>query len=184
MKTALLSLLFAMVISFAALGQTAASNGYDAKGKKDGKWIMYMNYHGGKEKDSTKAVYKRYTTYQHGRDLYPIITLSEIKGRIETTGAKGEPGKPALLDGEYITYDAKGRLAIGHTFNKGVYVSNQVYYAPGKMRDQVNFAKPCGGQDNSVTIYYFDESGKIIKEGCVKREVNGRLIKIDKKLYK
>jgi hypothetical protein len=183
MKPTIITMLL-MLCFGGAFAQTASLNGFDAKGKKDGRWIMYMNYHGGKEKDSTKAVYKRYTTYKHGVDLYPIITLSEIKGRIETTGVKPTPGKPVLLDGEYITYDAKGRLGIAHTFNKGEYVSNQVYYAPGKMRDQVNFAKHCEGQDNSVTVYYFDMAGKLLKEGCVKRAVNGRLIKMNKKEYK
>ncbi|UPT68313.1 MAG: hypothetical protein M0D57_06665 [Sphingobacteriales bacterium JAD_PAG50586_3] len=96
MKTTLLTLL--LVIGFgSAFAQTASLNGFDSANKKHGRWIMYMNYHGGKEKDSTKAVYKRYTTYQHGRDLYPLITLSEIKGRIETTGAKGSPANRLCL---------------------------------------------------------------------------------------
>jgi hypothetical protein len=179
MKTTLLTLLVCLVFGN-AFAQTSSLNGFDDKGKKHGRWIMYMNYHGGKEKDSTKAVYKRYTTYQHGRDLYPLITLSEIKGRVETTGAKPTPGKPVLLDGEYIGYDKKGRMGIAHTFNKGEYVSNQVYYSSGKMRDQVNFAKPCAGQDNSATVYYFDETGKMIKEDCAKRAVNGRLVMLNK----
>jgi len=54
----------------------------DSNGKKDGKWILYFDAKGDKVKDSTTAVYWRYTYYDHGVHIYPMGGFIGKNGKI------------------------------------------------------------------------------------------------------
>jgi hypothetical protein len=70
MKT-ITAILF-LVVSLLSYSQTVKLNQLDSAGKKDGKWIVWLDADWKKIDDSTKAVYCRYTYYGHGTNIYPM----------------------------------------------------------------------------------------------------------------
>src|SRR3990167_2183285 len=98
-----------------AHGQTEPLNQVDSNGKKDGKWILYFDAKGDKVKDSTTAVYWRYTYYDHGVHIYPMGGFIGKNGKIEEPTDSKQTGKIKRLDGEYKCYE-NGKLKFIHTF--------------------------------------------------------------------
>jgi hypothetical protein len=95
MKTKLFTLLIA--ITFISFSQTEKLNQLDDKGKKHGKWVVYLGNTWEKVKDSSEAVYFRYNVFDHGASLYPMGPMG--KGwRLETLEGASQKG---LLDGTY-----------------------------------------------------------------------------------
>lgn len=50
----------------------AQLNKFDAKGKKHGKWVRYLDKFWNVLEDSTNAVYYRYTFYDAGVNVHPM----------------------------------------------------------------------------------------------------------------
>jgi len=98
MKRKLILTTFLLTMTIFFVGQTSGLNKFDSNGKKDGKWIVYLDRNWKKVDDSTKAIFFRYTYFDHGVNIYP---MGECGGK----GYKLEPGtvsnKAILLDGEY-----------------------------------------------------------------------------------
>ena len=105
-KSIFLILLFA--VSANLLSQTKNLNQTDSSGKKNGKWFVYLDKDWAELKDSSKAVYFRYTYFDSGTNVYPMGPCGKKGYKLETTTT----GK--LLDGEYKWFDAKGRLSSVH----------------------------------------------------------------------
>ena len=57
--------------------QTEKINQFDNQNKKNGKWIVYLDQKWNKV-DSSKAIYYRYTWYDHGINIHPIVTGKQI----------------------------------------------------------------------------------------------------------
>lgn len=166
-----MSLFFTMGVTMVSLGQTALLNQYDADGKKHGKWMVYLDAIGStRVKDSTMAVYKRYNWYDHGVNLNGMSTMTEIGGRIETTGAAARAAGSVMLDGEYKCYNKKGNLWCVFVFSKGEYVSYKEYEKDGKLLCTFDYTKHCDGEPHSFYYYTYDENGKVETEDCYKKE--------------
>src|SRR5687767_5113357 len=80
-------------------GQVESINQYDSTGKKNGKWILYLDGTGKSKADSTNYTYYRYTFYSHGTHLHPMGGLIEKGGRIEKDSTVAPNSNPKLLDG-------------------------------------------------------------------------------------
>lgn len=173
MKTTLLTLLICIGLGN-AFAQTTSLNQYDSANKQNGRWLVYLDANGAKVKDSTMAVYKRYTWFDHGVNVYPMGWLTEKGGKIETTGAPAEKGKIVLLNGEYKGYDKDGKLKFVHVFDNGNYISYKEYFPSGTMQTFFDYTKHCDGQEHSWYMYSYDETGKLILENCTKKGADGK----------
>src|SRR4051812_11168604 len=103
---AIISLSFFMTF-LSAFAQTEKIGQTDLQGKKDGKWIIYLDKNW-KQVDSSSALYYRYTFYDKGTNIYPMGPSGGKNYKLESTGS----GKQ--LDGEYKWFDAKGKLSSVH----------------------------------------------------------------------
>jgi len=72
MKTKSILTIIVLTMTSLIFGQTSGLNQMDAKGKKDGKWVVYLDKDWKKVDDSTKALYCRYTYFDHGTNIYPM----------------------------------------------------------------------------------------------------------------
>lgn len=165
--------LFTFILAVFSIQAKAQINQTDAEGKRDGLWLVYLDAAGDKTKDSTKAVYKRYTWHDHGTNVYPMGSLIETGGKIETTGATAEKGKIVLLNGEYKCYNKKGVLFAIHKFDSGHYVSYTEYHPSGSIRTFFDYTKHCDGQEHSWHMYIYDATGKLTLEQCTKKDAAG-----------
>ena len=154
-----------------AYGQTEPLNQLTSDGKKDGKWILYLDSKGDKVKDSTTAVYWRYTYYDHGIHIYPMGGFTGKKGEIGSPDNK-QAGKIKMLDGEYKCYE-NGKLKFIHTFKEGEYISYKEYFSSGQLCTYFDYTKHFDGQPHSWYMYTYDKTGKATYEGWVKKDEQG-----------
>lgn len=151
-----------------SFAQQVQLNQRDSAGKKDGKWIVYLDDVWKEVKDSSDAKYYRYTYYDHGENLYPMGTCGRKKWKLEAPAdSAGKKEKIKLLDGEYKWYDTKGQLSSAHSLNKGEYVFTKEYYPSGKLMQHFDYTIKWKDQphtwhiaiynkkDDSVKRYYF-----------------------------
>jgi antitoxin component YwqK of YwqJK toxin-antitoxin module len=164
-----LTVIFLMMTSL-ILGQTSGLNQADSKGKKDGKWIVYLDKDWKKVDDSTKAIYCRYTYFDQGTNIYPM-------GPCGGKGYKLEPGsadkKPVLLEGEYKWYDANGKLSSTHVFKNGEYVSCKEYFPSGELSQHFDYTKKCEGQPHGWTVTVYDKKGNVKQSSATCKDKNG-----------
>ena len=156
----------------AAYGQTEPLNKLDNTGKKDGKWVLYLDNKGDKLKDSVGAAYWRYTYYDHGVHIYPMEGFITKDGKIESADNK-QAGKIKMLDGEYKCYDSKGHLRFIHVFKNGEYISYKEFYTSGELQEYFDYTKHYEGQPHSWYIYTYDKTGKVTYEGWTKKDETG-----------
>lgn len=173
MKTTLLTLLICIGLGN-AFAQTASLNQYDSANKQNGRWLLYLDANGAKVKDSTTAVYKRYTWFDHGVNTQPMGTFINSDGKIETTGAPAEKGKIVLLNGEYKCYSKQGRLFAIHKFDNGNYISYTEYYPSGTIHTFFDYTKHIDGQEHSWYMAVYDDTGKLINEDYTKKGADGK----------
>src|SRR5688572_25962798 len=121
MKTKLLlvSVLFAF-----ALSAQEKLNQLDANGKKDGKWIVWLDTDWKLAKDSMSAAYFRYNYFDHGASVYGMGPWGGKNTKMTGTPTSVvKKGNAKMLDGEYKWYNSKGELRSTHVLKNGWYVS-------------------------------------------------------------
>lgn len=148
-------LFFLLIASVICFGQSGKLNQLDGNGKRDGKWILYLDKDWRKVDDSTKARYMRFTYYEHGTNIYPMGPCGGKNYKLESAV------KSKLLDGEHKWYDGKGRLSSVHVFKNGDYVSCKEYYKTGELSQHFDYTKKCEGQPHGWTVYIYDKKGNI-----------------------
>jgi|JI10StandDraft_1071094.scaffolds.fasta_scaffold1614565_1 antitoxin component YwqK of YwqJK toxin-antitoxin module len=143
------------------------TNQLDANGKKDGKWTVYLDKDWKKVDDSTKAVYRRYTYFDHGTNIYPMGPCGGKGYKLE-----GDT-KSKILNGEYKWYDGKGKLSSVHIFKDGEYVSCKEYFPTGELSQHFDYTKKCEGQTHGWTVLIYDKKGNLILTSPTCKDENG-----------
>ncbi len=155
----LATLLFLFVFTSFTFGQTEKLNQLDNDGKKHGKWIAYLDRNWKYINDSTKAVYYKYTYYDHGTNLYPMGPCGRKHYKLEPVIDSKQ--KITLLDGEYKWYNSKGQLSSVHVFKNGEYISCKEYYSSGKISQYFDYTKKWKEQPLTWYMESYDKNGKI-----------------------
>jgi antitoxin component YwqK of YwqJK toxin-antitoxin module len=169
MKT-LFTLTLFMSISL-SYGQESL-NQLDTSGKTHGKWIVYLDKDW-KKVDSSKAVFSRYTWFDHGVNIYPMGPCGGKGYKLEQPDT-GETPYVSPMDGTYKWYDSKDRLSSEHIFKNGVYVSCKEYLRTGELSQHFDFTKKCEGQEHGWTVYIYDKKGNIVQALPTCRNKNGK----------
>lgn len=161
MNTKSLFVFFFHLLALFTFAQNASLNHPDADGKKDGKWILYLDRNWKIIEDSSKAVCKRYTYFDHGVNVYPMGPCGGKNYKLEPALPASE-GKIALLDGEYKWLDDKGRLSSVHVFKNGEYISCKEYFPSGELSQFFDYTKKCEGQNLGWVVYVYDRKGQLV----------------------
>lgn len=151
--------LITLIIGFAATSSAFAQlNQRDGKGKKDGKWIIYLDEKWKPVSDSSHAYYSRYTYYDHGVDIYPIG-----RGKNSFHIAEGKTnavkGKPLLLNDNYRWVDKDGTTRSTNNYKNGEPVQIQFFYANGKQSRDFEYTKSWKGVPHTYHVIVFDKTG-------------------------
>jgi antitoxin component YwqK of YwqJK toxin-antitoxin module len=176
MKTrSLLSFLFLLQGTF-FFGQAQALNGRDADGRRDGRWLIYLDKEWRKVEDSTRARYSRFTYFDHGTNIYPIGPSGGENYRMES--ASTATSRISLLDGEYKWYDPQGNLHSQHVFKNGEYISCKEYLPTGELHRVFDYTKKCKGQSHGWTMEVYSKKGKVVQKQkyCKDKKGNWPLI--------
>jgi hypothetical protein len=145
----------------------------DGDGKRDGKWVLYLDGNGNKLKDSTNAVYWRYTYYDHGTHIYPMGAFVDRNGEIKGSLNDLHPLAIKMLDGEYKCYE-RGKLKYIHVFKEGEYVSYKEYFSSGEVCTYFDYTKHDEGQPHSWYSCIYDKKGNVINEEWVRKDAQGK----------
>ncbi len=159
MKTIGLYSLF-VCIALSSYSQSEALNQFDAAGKKNGKWVIWLDNYWREAEDSSKAVYCRYTRYDHGENIYPMAMWGLKNWKLEPAGGNNsQTGKIKTLDGEYKWIDKKGTTRSTHKFNKGECVVNIFFRSSGTAYDKYDYTKKWNGLNYTWLITQYDKKG-------------------------
>lgn len=168
-KLVFLSLL--LLLSVFSFSQNEKLNQVDEKGKKHGKWIVYLDNNWYKVKDSAKAVFYRYNYFDHGTSLYPMGPCGKKGWKLESAT---EPGtSPKLLSGTYKWYNKEGKLSSEHILKNGEYVSCKEYYPTGELNQHFDYTKKCKGEIHGWGVYIYDKAGKLLMTSWMCRDEKG-----------
>ena len=119
---------------------------------------MYLDYNWKTVKDSSKAVYWRYTYFAHGKEIYNMGNRGGKSSKYDpvndTTDRKG---KLIMLNGEYKTYE-KGKLKYINVLMNGEYVSYIEYDKSGNAKTSIDYTKKCRDEPNSFTVYVYKKN--------------------------
>jgi hypothetical protein len=152
--------------------QTEKINQFDNQNKKNGKWIVYLDQKWNKV-DSSKAIYYRYTWYDHGINIHPMGAGGGKNSTMQTTvDTSKQTGKAKMLDGEYKWYE-NGKLKYTHIFKNGEYISYTEYNNSGKISTFFDYAKGCEAQPHSWTIFVYDKDGNVTLTSPMCKDKNG-----------
>ncbi len=171
------SLLF---ILFVCGTVSAQLNQLDSKGKKHGKHKRYLDKYWKVVEDSTKAVYFRFTYYDHGTDTRPFgqggaNKLWKMRTTVDTAAQKGIK----ILNGDYRWHDPKGRLMYWHVFKDGEYVTYKEFYETGELNALYDYTKHTEGQDLSFHLTVYDKKGNVTSEDYIKKDKKGKWSTLD-----
>ena len=168
-KILLLSL--TLFLSLLSISQTEKLNQLDDKGKKHGKWIIYLDKNWNKLKDSSEALYHRYNYYDHGVSLYPMGPCGKKGWKLESKPVHGSASK--FLDGGYKWYDGNGKLFSEHILKNGIYVSCKEYFPTGELYQHFDYTKKCKGDIHGWGAFVYDKNGKLLMTSWMCRDENG-----------
>jgi antitoxin component YwqK of YwqJK toxin-antitoxin module len=157
MKTLILISTAALSLTV-AYGQTDKLNQVDTKGKKDGKWSVYLDSKWKEVKDNSQAVYSRYTWYEHGTNLCSMGSFEDLT--LVPSDNNLQMGQPKLLNGEYKWIDKNGQTKFILVLKDGEFVSYKEYYKSGKMHEYFDYTKKWQGQPHTYWICIYDKEGK------------------------
>jgi hypothetical protein len=171
MKT-IFSLLI-ILCAFSSFAQEDKINQRDDKGEKHGKWIIWLDDNWA-HTDSAKAVYKRYTYYEHGSNVYMMGPIKSKKGRLEcSTNNIAQAGKIVLLDGEYKSYNEKGKLSIVFLIEDGWFVKYTEYRSDGTLDQIFDYTKHYEDQEHSWLMQGYKKDGSLKWEYYIRRNADG-----------
>lgn len=171
MKTKSILAIILQTVTMLIFGQTSGFNQMDAKGKKDGKWVIYLDKDWKKVDDSTKALYCRYTYFDHGTNIYPMGSCGGKGYKLEPSSADSK--KITVLEGEYKWYDANGKLSSVHVFKNGEYVSCKEYFSTGELSQHFDYTKKCEGQPHGWQVIVYDKKGNVKLSSMTCKDKNG-----------
>lgn len=171
----ILIILFVPLLSFAQ-NQTAGEkiNMPDSNGKKQGKYLEYIDRNWHTTGNIRDAYYSRYSYYNHGTPLtIPANTYTNSdKLTIDGKDAVNTKGEPKLLNGRYCWYDKKGALKDILTYKDGEIVTDSNYYKAGGKNKPAgrlcaffNSTNKYQGQPDSWYVEKYDNDGKVIFKG-------------------
>lgn len=158
----------------------AQLNQLDSKGKKHGKHKRYLDRYWKTVEDSSKAVYFRYTYYDHGIDVRPFgqggaNKLWKMRTTVDTASQKGIK----LLSGDYRWHDPKGRLMYWHVLKDGEYVTYKEFYETGELNALYDYTNHLEGQELSFQLTIYDKKGNVTSESYIKKDKNGKWSSLD-----
>jgi len=122
--------------------------------------------------DSAKAIFCRYTYFDHGINVYPMGPCGGKDYKLESTTSSDNP-RIKLLDGEYKWYDGKGKLSSVHVFKNGEYVSCKEFYSSGELNQYFDYTKKCEGQPHGWIVYIYDKKGNVTQALPTCKDKNG-----------
>lgn len=115
-----ITLLFLLISSQAMAWSTDSLNRYNAKGKKDGYWKVFLDSIA-RPTDSAQSYFYGYETYDNGEKLfsysYAIKSCDNYRLVIGTELPK--KGNPVLLNLTFQRFDTQGRVALTQIYENG-----------------------------------------------------------------
>jgi hypothetical protein len=152
-------LMFGAIIS--SNSQNVRLNQLDSSGKKDGKWVIYLNMNWKSVKDSSNASFYRYAYYYKGINIDQMGWCRKKWKVIHSGGNNSQVGRIKALDGEYTWMDNKGKTMCIANFNNGECLSFKWFYSSGLPQSVWDYTKKYDGQIHSYWISIYDRKGNV-----------------------
>ena len=170
MKTKITLLISLFILTLCLYSQNETVNQLDTNGKKDGKWIEYLDSTWKILKDTNQAIYYRYVYYEHGVKILPELYCT-AKKRLEYIGDNNQDSKPVALNGEYKWYDKKRRLLSYDCYKDGEHLWGKNYrwglfnkkLTGTKTHEYYDYTIHYNNQPQSAYYECYDKKGNVRK---------------------
>jgi hypothetical protein len=163
MKRRIYLLIFCLGLTIISYSQDSL-NQLDSAGKKNGRWIVYLDKSWKEVKDTNQAYYYDYTYYDNGYNVYTMDWGKNWK-LVHAGENEQQKGRLKLLNGEYSWIDSKNRTRMVINYKNGVIVSSKWAYPAGigfgtwdytkKWRGEAHTYRYCEYNKNGEAIYYW-----------------------------
>jgi hypothetical protein len=157
-------ILFSCLLNFEVKGQTINEinkdtlNQLDAKKRKIGYWIEYLNdqlYPSAKKEDD---VFFRYIYYDHGEPVGIVIPGAMRRLILVVEGNSFKTGEIILLNGTYSFYSKNYDLLRKEIYINGIPVQF-LSYRKNKIKEEINFNKKYNNQTGSYLTISYNKDG-------------------------
>ena len=168
MKTKITLILFFLNLTVFSYSQKGTLNRLDSTGKKDGKWVEYLNSKWFAQSDSNNAFFYRYNYYDHGERIYTEINYKSRHKLVCSDSIRQKNQRLTLLNDEYKWYDKKGRLLTDEYYQNGDLAWGKSYtwgifrkkLTGKKIHEYFDYSKKYYGQPYSYYSELYDKDGK------------------------
>lgn len=166
MNTKLLSIILFALFSYAVKAQEDTLNRYDANNKRTGWWIVYLDKDLAVTKDTSKALYYRYSYFDGRFDYFNMGPIGSKKNPVIPPEGKSTSGI-GPLDGEYKANYNDGQIRFVLTAKDGKLTEYREYYKNGTLMTRFDYTKSCGDTQFHYCIYQYHKDGSLKYEGTI-----------------
>jgi hypothetical protein len=165
-------ILLMFILSSVSLFSQEKLNQFDSNGKKNGKWIVWLDKDWKLAKDSLSASSFRYNYFINGRSMYP---MGPMGGKSEAhPNSNVKKGNAVLLDGEYKWFHKNGKVRFVNVLKDGWYVSYKEYRADGTLETVFDYTEHDREQKYSWAMYSYNKKGELISKSFAYEEYGGK----------
>jgi hypothetical protein len=154
---ALILLLFGPITPCTSQGTKL--NQIDSTGKKDGKWVIYLNKNWKEVKDSNKAFFYSYTYYRKDKNIHPMGHCGKNWKVVQSEGSNSQTVRIKLLNGEYTWKDYKDKTRCIAVFSNGECLSFKWFYSNGLPQSTWDYTKKYKEQAYSYWFAVYNKKG-------------------------
>lgn len=143
------------------------------KGKKNGKWIVYLSADWKEVKDSTTAAYFKYTVFDHGKNIYPASLRDKAWKLSHIEKNKLMKGNAKLLDGNYTWVDKDNHVRAIDEFKNGDCILYKSFFKAGELNQIFNYTKRWKDEPNTYIVQEFNKQGMVINNYIMRNGPQG-----------
>jgi len=154
-------LIFTLLISQSSFSQTDTLNRFDGNNKKTGWWVVYLDKDLAITKDTSKAVFFKYSFFQGKFDYFNMGKIGTKKNPVIQPASNLTGKKIQALDGEYrLNYnDLQPRFIL--KAQKGKLTEYKEFYEDGTLKTRFDYTESCGDTPMHYCIYLYNKDGSL-----------------------
>ncbi len=143
------------------MSQADTINLFDSNHEKVGWWLTYLDKDLAETKDSSNAVYFKYSYFDGKFDYFKTSKLGTNKNPVIAPTPIKTDLKIKPLHGEYKANFKNGKTRFSLTSQNGRLLEYQEYYKNGNLKHVFKYTESCGDTEFHYCIYLYNNDGSL-----------------------
>lgn len=167
MKNRTLILLITILISQFSRSQSDTLNQTDSNFQRKGWWIVYLDKDLALTKDTTEAVYYKFSYFDGKFDYFNMGRIGTRKNPVIAPSTLISKSEIEPLDGEYKANYTNGQARFVLIAKNGKLIEYKEYYKDGTLKTRFDYSESCGDTPFHYCIYQFTKNGELKYKGTI-----------------